>query len=127
MTRADGPYLYVQMLSSQSAAMGNATMSIDALKVIPYHEAAIQDYQVGPLASIGQRNQKYDGCKLTAIDVNVDSPDTIDGGPVIEVIIGPGANIAVSPSNNQTPVQRGGGGVVITNPGTTPRNTPLQR
>ena len=127
MTRADGPYLYVQMQSSQSAAMGNATMSIDALKVIPYHEAAIQDYQVGPLASIGQRNQKYDGCKLTAIDVNVDSPDTIDGGPVIEVIIGPGANIAVNPSNNQTPVQRGGGRVAIANPGTTPRNTPLQR
>ena len=102
-------------------------MELDNLKVIPYIQTAIQDYQVGPLASIGQRNQKYDGCKLTATDVNVDSPDTIDGGPVIEVITGPGTNISVSPTNNQTPVQRGGGGITISNPGTTPRNTPLQR
>ena len=100
---------------------------IEDLQITPYIKTAVQDYQVGPLASIGQRNQKYDGCKLTAGDVNVDSPDTIDGGPVIEVITGPGSNIAVSPTNNQTPVQRGGSGVTISNPGTTPRNTPLQR
>ncbi len=127
LSRADGPYLYVQMQSSQSSFVGSVSLTIDNLVVTPYIQTAVQDYQVGPLASIGQRNQKYDGCKLTATDVNVDSPDTIDGGPVIEVITGPGSNISVSPTNNQTPVQRGGGGITISNPGTTPRNTPLQR
>ncbi|CAB4143506.1 hypothetical protein UFOVP450_155 [uncultured Caudovirales phage] len=126
ITKADGPYLAIMLNTSQSSTSA-ATMDLDNLRVVPYIKTAVQDYQVGPLASIGQRNQKYDGCKLTAVDVNVDSPDTIDGGPVIEVITGPGANISVSPSNNQTPVQRGGGGITISNPGTTPRNTPLQR
>lgn len=126
-TKADGPYLTITADTSQSSSPVSVQYEIKDLKVIPYIKTEMQDYQVGPLASIGQRNQKYDGCKLTAVDVNVDSPDTIDGGPVIEVITGPGANIAVSPSNNVTPVQRGGGGVTIANPGTTPRNTPLQR
>ena len=127
ISKADGPYLTITCQSSQSAANGSIFVDIDYIKVTPYIQTAVQDYQVGPLASIGQRNQKYDGCKLTALDVNVDSPDTIDGGPVIEVITGPGSNISVSPTNNQTPVQRGGGGITISNPGTTPRNTPLQR
>jgi hypothetical protein len=105
-TKVDGPYLIVTTNTSQSNTPATAQMEITDLKVIPYIQTAVQDYQVGPLASIGQRNQKYDGCKLTAVDVNVDSPDTIDGGPVIEVITGPGANISVSPSNNQTPLPR---------------------
>lgn len=125
-TKADGPYLVIALNTSQSS-VSSANMELDNLRVVPYVKTAVQDYQVGPLASIGQRNQKYDGCKLTAADINVDSPDTIDGGPVIEVITGLGANISVSPTSNQTPVQRGGGGITISNPGTTPRNTPLQR
>lgn len=126
-TKADGPYLTITADTSQSSSPTSVQYEIANLKVVPYIKTAVQDYQVGPLASIGQRNQKYDGCKLTAGDVNVDSPDTIDGGPVIEVITGLGANISISPSTNVTPVQRGGGGVTISNPGTTPRNTPLQR
>ncbi len=125
-TKADGPYLAILLNTSQSS-FSSATMELDNLKIVPYVKTEVQDYQVGPLASIGQRNQKYDGCKLTAGDVNVDSPDTIDGGPVIEIITGLGANISINPSTNVTPVQRGGGGVTISNPGTTPRNTPLQR
>lgn len=125
-TKADGPYLWANVQTSQSLGSGSRAI-MSNLQIIPYIKTGVQDYQVGPLASLGQRNQKYDGCKLTALDVNVDSPDTIDGGPVIEVITGPGANISVSPSSNQTPVQRGGGGIIISNPGTTPRNTPLQR
>ena len=125
-TKADGPYLWVNVQTNQPGSDDIGAL-IEDLQITPYIKTAVQDYQVGPLASIGQRNQKYDGCKLTAGDVNVDSPDTIDGGPVIEVITGPGSNIAVSPTNNQTPVQRGGSGVTISNPGTTPRNTPLQR
>lgn len=61
-----------------------------------------QDYMVGPLASIGQRNQKYDGCKLTAPDFNEDSPDTIDGGPVILITEGPVNNLNVQPTQDGT-------------------------
>lgn len=126
-TKADGPYLWVGMQTSQSVGVSGVAL-MDDLQIIPYIKTEIQDYQVGPLASIGQRNQKYDGCKLTATDFNVDSPDTIDGGPVIEIITGPGANIAVSPSTNVTAPQRSTPGyTTIANPGTTPTRTSLSR
>jgi hypothetical protein len=124
-TKADGPYLAFNIQTSQSNANG-ANYQIDSLTVKPYVMTAIQDYQVGPLASIGQRNQKYDGCKLVAGDFNVDSPDTIDGGPVVEITIGPGSSISVNPSNNQSQVQRDVGGFrPASPPGTSPRNTSL--
>lgn len=124
-TKADGPYLAFTFQTSQSSANG-ANYQIDNLTVKPYVMTAIQDYQVGPLASIGQRNQKYDGCKLVAGDFNVDSPDTIDGGPVVEIITGPGSSISVNPSNNQSQVQRDVGGFrPASPPGTSPRNTSL--
>lgn len=35
----------------------------------------------------GSENQnRYIGCKMTSADFNVDSPDTIDGGPVVTII-----------------------------------------
>lgn len=124
-TKADGPYLWVGMQTSQSVGVPGVAL-MDDLQIIPYIKTQIQDYQVGPLASIGQRNQKYDGCKLTAADFNEDSPDTIDGGPVIEVITGPGANIAVNPTNNPNQVVRDGFRPALP-PTSTPRNTSLQR
>jgi hypothetical protein len=33
----------------------------------------------------GLINSRYEGCKMTSPDFNVDSPDTIDGGPVVTV------------------------------------------
>lgn len=33
----------------------------------------------------GMRNLYRDGCKMTSLDFNVDSPDTIDGKPVVQV------------------------------------------
>ena len=61
-----------------------------------------QDYMVGPLASLGQRNQKYDGCKMTSPDFNEDSPDTIDGGPVVVVTEGPSTSLQVKPTVDGT-------------------------
>jgi hypothetical protein len=33
----------------------------------------------------GTENHRYAGCKVTSADFNVDSPDTVDGGPVVEI------------------------------------------
>jgi hypothetical protein len=41
--------------------------------------AAVQSY-----LPTGQRRMKYDGAKMTSPANNVDSPHTIDGGPVVE-------------------------------------------
>jgi hypothetical protein len=61
-----------------------------------------QDYMIGPQASLGQRNQKYNGCKLTAPDFNEDSPDTIDGGPVVTITQGPSTTLIVKPTIDGT-------------------------
>lgn len=35
--------------------------------------------------SIGMTNARYNGSKMTSPDFNIDSPDTVDGGPVVTV------------------------------------------
>ena len=34
---------------------------------------------------LGIQNHKYNGCKLSGIDVNIDSTETVDGGPVVKI------------------------------------------
>jgi len=41
--------------------------------------AQVQDYR-----PTGMYNQKYDGCKLTSADFNINSPHTVDGKPPVE-------------------------------------------
>jgi len=43
--------------------------------------AQYQDYRPK-----GLMNLIYDGCMMSASDFNVDSPQTVDGGPVVEII-----------------------------------------
>ena len=43
--------------------------------------AQYQDYRAK-----GLQNLIYDGCMMSASDFNIDSPQTIDGGPIVEVI-----------------------------------------
>ncbi len=77
--------------------------SLQNLKVsILNYPGQLQDFQIGPNASIGQRNQKYNGCKLTSPDFNEDSPDTLDGGPVITITEGPAINLNVDPNQAGT-------------------------
>jgi hypothetical protein len=35
--------------------------------------------------SAGMTNARYNGCKMTSPDFNIDSPDTVDGGPVVTI------------------------------------------
>lgn len=37
------------------------------------------------ILNAGRLNHAYNGCKMTALDFNVPSPDTPDGGPVVEI------------------------------------------
>lgn len=67
------------------------------LKVEPLnYRAQVQDYHL--VASRGMINARYEGCKLTSTDYNVDSPDTIDNGPVITVTLVGGSVLATSPA-----------------------------
>ena len=97
----DGNELRIDFIAVQSG-MSAGTVSLDNVVVTAYKYAQVQDYHCGDNASYGQRNQKYDGCKLTSNDWNQDSSDTIDGGPVISIIEGPGVEIAVDPNTNGT-------------------------
>jgi hypothetical protein len=92
--------IYVEWRTTSASAQ--QISQIDNLVVRPYIFTQVQDYQVGPLASIGQRNQKYNGCKLVATDWNVDSSDTIDRGPVVTIVEGPGTDITVDPNSGGT-------------------------
>lgn len=54
---------------------------VNPLDIEPF--AQIQDLHLQ--TSTGMINARYEGCKMTSPDFNIDSPDTIDGGPVATV------------------------------------------
>ena len=49
--------------------------------------------------SIGILNQKYNGCKLVSNGYNIDSPDTIDNGPVITIFETSPNTLTARPTN----------------------------
>jgi len=57
------------------------TYPVDATIFEPF--AQTQDLHLQ--TSAGMINARYEGCKMTSPDFNIDSPDTIDGGPVVTV------------------------------------------
>ena len=46
-------------------------------------------------------NARYNGCKLTSADWNINSSDTIDNGPVVSVTVGGGQQLKVKPQINK--------------------------
>lgn len=100
---ADGPYLYVETSNSASGTPSSGEVHFVDLDIRgDRRPAQVQDFTVGPLASTGLRNAKYDGCKLTATDYNVDSPDTVDKGPVITLLITDSNELIVKPTKRGT-------------------------
>lgn len=57
------------------------TYPVDATIFEPF--AQTQDLHLQ--TSAGMINARYEGSKMTSPDFNIDSPDTIDGGPVVTV------------------------------------------
>jgi hypothetical protein len=101
---ADGPYLYVETHQdgfAPSADYGEVHF-LDLDIRGNRRPAQVQDYSVGPLASMGLKNARYDGCKLTATDYNVDSPDTVDKGPVVTLLITDSNELIVKPTKRGT-------------------------
>lgn len=97
ITKADGPWLgIVAQASSMSGGQTNniaiQNVSVRALN----YRAQVQDYHL--LSSRGMVNARYEGCKMTSTDYNVDSLDTVDGGPVITVTLVGGTVLSASPS-----------------------------
>ena len=59
---------------------GAAIQNIAAISVMS-RSAQYQDYRAK-----GIQNLIYDGCIMSASDFNIDSPQTCDGGPIVEII-----------------------------------------
>jgi hypothetical protein len=88
------------VITAQSTSTTGFTICIQDLRVQPlnYFES-VQDYHLWN--SKGMVNARYEGCKLTSTDYNVDSPDTIDNGPVITITEGGGRVLASKPAKQR--------------------------
>jgi hypothetical protein len=96
--KPNGPWLYFEARQDRTGGLSTATVVVSDVKVQPLnYRAQTQDFHL--VDSYGMRNARYDGCKLTAADFNVDSPDTVDGGPVVEITLVNGNSGTVVPSN----------------------------
>ena len=93
-TLANGPYLGIRIKSKPTSAHSVRIPSL-SVKCLNYG-AEVQDYHLHD--SYGMTNARYDGCKMTSTDWNIDSPDTIDLGPVVTVTVGGGPSLRVSPT-----------------------------
>ena len=104
MRTTDSRNLTVTVVRGGSYFTGTFNFYIKDLIVEQLQKAEVQDSDI---LNAGRRRSHYEGTKLTATDINVDSPDTIDGGPVITI-----NTVAASvPSSN--PI---GSSVILNNP-----------
>ena len=75
----------------------NQSLIISSLRVeCLNYRAQVQDYHLRN--SYGMRTVRYDGSKMTSADWNINSPDTVDGGPVVEITVGGGRQLNVNPN-----------------------------
>ena len=95
ITRADGPRLVITI--RQNDQWGTTCIRNLQVQPLNYFES-VQDYHLWNAK--GMVNARYEGCKLTSTDYNVDSPDTVDGGPVITITEG-GGNVLTAKPNAQ--------------------------
>lgn len=91
VTKATGNWLGIKAYSATDSIYINR-LEVACLN----YRAQVQDYHLR--SSYGMRTVRYDGSKLSSADWNVNSQDTIDGGPVVEVTTGGGKQLAVKPN-----------------------------
>lgn len=95
-TRVVIPVGYKNMFITAAAAdpLATSTLLVKNLQAFKISKAEVQDTD---MQRAGRRTSYYEGTKITSTDINVDSPDTVDGGPVITVnTVG-----STTPSSNQ--------------------------
>lgn len=76
------PQSYRTIRIAPSPIIGPTSMYIKNIKIVHYQKAEVQDSE---MTWAGRRTSYYEGTKMTSTDINVDSADTIDGGPVITI------------------------------------------
>ena len=95
--KPNGPWLGLRVKSS-IGAIATSTFYIESLQVQALnYRSQTQDYHLRD--SRGMVNARYEGCKLTSADWNVDSNDTVDKGPVVLVIESNGNELIVNPES----------------------------
>lgn len=99
--KPNGPWLGIRATQYLGLFTSTDATYISSLKVecINYR-AETQDYHLQN--SKGMVNARYEGCKMTSPNWNEDSTDTVDGGPVVVVVVGGGNQIKVSPNQRGT-------------------------
>jgi len=94
-TTALGPWLGLRVYGVGIPAAN--VVFIPKLKVrCLNYRADVQDFHLRD--SYGMRNARYDGCKMSSTDWNINSPDTTDGGPVVQITVGGGKQLGVKPN-----------------------------
>lgn len=96
ITKATGPWLGFRINTNVTSDPLTCKISSLSVKCLNYRSDT-QDFHLND--SYGMRNARYDGCKLTSTDWNVNSPDTTDGGPVVTITIGNGSVLQSEPNN----------------------------
>jgi hypothetical protein len=94
-TLASGNELGILAAVTSATDGGEVQIRSLSIKSLNYR-AEVQDFHLHD--SYGMRNARYDGCKLTSTDYNIDSPDTSDGGPVITITEGTGVELVNRPT-----------------------------
>ncbi len=94
-TLASGTELGILAAVATATPGGEVQIRSLSIKSLNYR-AEVQDFHLHD--SYGMRNARYDGCKLTSTDYNIDSPDTVDGGPVITITEGTGVELVSKPT-----------------------------
>lgn len=99
-TKASGPQLWIYAavdgLNDPGDYIALRDLSVRCLN----YRAQVQDYHLHD--SAGMVNARYNGCKMTSADWNVDSPDTVDGGPVVTITLGGGTDLLTRPTARGT-------------------------
>lgn len=99
VVKATGPYLYFDCSGSFNLDGGAFSILNVQMECLNYRTET-QDFHL--VDSYGMRNARYDGCKLTSPDWNVNSPDTTDGGPVVSITLGGGTVLRTKPNTRGT-------------------------
>jgi hypothetical protein len=78
--------LYILLVASSTSGYSSGQIYVDNINVVGlFKKSDIQDFQKGSMQHVSSLNQTYGGAKLTGPAVNVNSTETVDGGPVVKV------------------------------------------
>lgn len=112
VVKPNGPHLILSCSLNQSVSNGNYVYTPIVRVTCLNYRAPVQDFHLHN--SYGMRTARYDGCKLTSADWNVDSQDTIDGGPVVTITLGNSTDLVARPTARGTFEVNGGSGDIPT-------------